>query len=93
MLGGREVPVRFDTRAHGSTVEGRCDWGWRRGRLVELVRESEQRGVDFEDGGWAEDVRLGDADMRFVFAGGGAGLGQKCGRGGGVEDGVSEGSK
>jgi hypothetical protein len=88
-----KVPVRFDASACGSTVEVRCDEGWRRGRLVELVRGSEQRGVAFEDGGWAEDVRLGDAVMRYVFAGGGAGLGQKRGRGEGAGDGLRTGGR
>ena len=63
------VPVRFDAGAYGETVEVRFDGEWRRGRLVELVREVELWGVAFEDGDWAENVRLGDPDMRYVFAG------------------------
>ena len=73
VLGGGEVPVRFDTSAHGSTVEVRCDGGWRRGKLVELERESEQRGVEFEDRGWAEDVRLGTQTCGMCLQGGARG--------------------
>ena len=84
VLGALEVPVRFDASAYRSTVEVRCDGGWRRGRLVELVREGWQWGVAFEDGGWVEDVRLGDADLQYVYAGEGSGLGEKRRRGEGA---------
>jgi len=33
---------------------------------VELVRGSAEWGVAFDDGDWAEDVRLGDPDVRNV---------------------------
>jgi len=89
-----DAPVRFDDGACGATVEVRCaDGAWRRGRLVELVRGGEQWGVAFEDGDWAEDVRLGGPDVRFVFAEGGAGRGEKRGREGGAGDGGSEQSR
>ena len=65
--GSKELPLRFD--AYGSTVEVRVDGAWFRGRLVELVRVGELWGVAFDDGDWAEDVRLGSPDVRFVFAG------------------------
>jgi len=68
-LANLEAPVRFDASAYGATVEVRVAGAWRRGRLVGLVRGSELWGVAFEDGGWAEDVRLGDPDVRYVFAG------------------------
>ena len=67
--------MRFAASAYGSTVEVRFAGEWRRGRLVELERGGEQWGVAFEDGGWAEDVRLGDVDVRYVFAGRGGGRG------------------
>ena len=41
-LGSLAVPVRFDASAYGSTVEGRFDGAWGRGRLVDLVRGGEQ---------------------------------------------------
>ncbi|KAJ1479253.1 hypothetical protein T484DRAFT_1815033 [Baffinella frigidus] len=61
--------LRFDAGAYGATVEVRFDGEWCRGRLVELVKGSDQWGVAFENGGWVQDVRLGDADVRSVFAG------------------------
>ena len=77
----REASVRFDASAYGSTVEVRFDGQWHRGRLVELVRGSEQWGVAFENGDWAEEVRLGGPDVRYVFAGrAGAGRAGKRGR-------------
>ena len=42
---------------------------------MELVRGGQQWGVAFEDGDWVEDVRLGDPDVRSVFAGRGWGRG------------------
>ena len=86
-LGSLAAPVRFDASAYGSTVEVRFDGAWCRGRLVELVRGGEQWGVAFEDGGWAEDVRLEDPDVRYTFKGKGAGAGRKRGRGEDVGDG------
>jgi hypothetical protein len=60
------APVSFDSIAYGSTVEVRFDGGGRRGRLVQLVMGSEvggdRWGIRFEDGGWAEDVKLGDPE-------------------------------
>ena len=69
-------------------MEVRFDGEWCRGRLVELVSESDVWGVAFDDGDWAEDVRLGDPDVRCVFAGREPGPGEKRGR---VED-VGEGA-
>jgi uncharacterized Zn-finger protein len=46
-------------------VEVHCDGSWYRGRLVELIKGSVW-GVAFEDGDWAEDVRLGDPDVRYI---------------------------
>ncbi|KAJ1493849.1 hypothetical protein T484DRAFT_1928220 [Baffinella frigidus] len=69
-LGDPLAPVRFDAGTYGATVEVRLAYGeWYRGKLVELVRGSEQWGVAFEDGDWAEDVRLGDPGVRFTGAG------------------------
>ena len=79
-LANPEALVRFDAGAYGATVEVRCEGEWHRGRLVELMRGGEHWGVAFEDGGWAEDVRLGDPDVRYVFAGGGAGRRGERGR-------------
>lgn len=81
-----------DRPAYGSAVEVHVAEGWCRARLVELVWGSDQWVVAFDDGGWADDVILGDADLRYAFAGGGAGLGEKRGKGVGAGDGVSEGS-
>jgi hypothetical protein len=68
--------VLFDIIGHGSSVEVlSADGNWQLGKLVELVR-----GVAFEDGDWAVDVRLADPDVRYVFAGLGAGRGGKRGR-------------
>jgi hypothetical protein len=81
-LGSPAAAVRFDAGAYGATVEVRFDGVWYRGRLVELLRGGEQWGVAFENGDWAEDVRLGDPDVRCVFAGrGGDGQGRRQGRG------------
>ena len=88
VLGNPESPARFDAGAYGATVEVRFDGEWCRGRLVELVSESDVWGVAFDDGDWAEDVRLGDPDVRCVFAGREPGPGEKRGR---VED-VGEGA-
>ena len=74
-------PVRFDEGAYGATVEVRFDSEWYRGRLVELFCGCEEWGVAFEDGVWAEDVRLGDPDVRCVFsAEAGGQRGRKRGR-------------
>ena len=85
-LADLKAPVRFDASAYGSTVEVRVDGEWRRGRLVELVRGGDVWGVAFEDGDWAEDVRVNSPDVRYVFAGRGAKLGEKRGRGGDAGD-------
>ena len=68
LLGNPNAPVRFDDSAYGSTVEVRFDGEWYRGRLVQLVSGSDVWGVTFENGDWAKDVRLGDPDVRYVFA-------------------------
>jgi hypothetical protein len=60
--------VRFDKGAYGLTVEVRIEGGCRRGRMVELVRGSDRWGVAFEDGGWAEDVLLGNPTEQYAFA-------------------------
>ena len=55
-------------------IEARfADGVWHCGRLVELIKGSVVWGVAFEDGDWAEDVRLGDTDVRYISAGGGGG--------------------
>jgi len=87
-LANLDAPVRFDASTYGSTVEVRFAGRWRRGRLVELVSGSDLWGVAFEDGDWAEDVRVDSPDVRYVFAGGGVERGGKRGR---VED-VGEGA-
>ena len=77
-LANPDVPVRFDASAYGSTVEvrfARFSWKWRRGRLVELVSGSDVWGVAFEDGDWAEDVKVNSPDVRYVTAAGGGGGG------------------
>jgi DNA-directed RNA polymerase subunit RPC12/RpoP len=79
--------VRFDAGAYGATVEVRTAGEWRCGRLVELMRGGEKWGVAFEDGHWAEDVRLGDPDVRYTLAGQ---IGVKRGRGEDVGDGGSD---
>jgi len=56
----------------------------RRGGIEQLLRVGYLWGAAFEDGGWVEDARLGDPDVRYVFAGrGGAGAGPGRGSGGG----------
>jgi len=106
-LANPEVPVRFDDSAYGSTVEVRFAGAWHRGRLVELVSGSDLLKVAFEDGDWAEDVRLGEPDVRYVFAGLGGGGGEaregrRCASGGRSEiqeecgdgfDGIGKGSR
>ena len=87
-IGNPQAPVRFDADAYGSTVEVRVAGGWCGGRLVELMRGSDLWGVAFEDGDWAEDVRVNSPDVRYVFAGGGVGLGdtvEDVGEGAGQE--------
>jgi DNA-directed RNA polymerase subunit RPC12/RpoP len=73
LLASSYSPVRFDASAYGARVEVRFGGEWYRGRLVELLRGSEAWGVEFDDGDWVEDVRLGDPGVRYVFAGGGGG--------------------
>jgi hypothetical protein len=80
-LGETEAPVRFDAGAYGATVGLRVDGEWRRGKLVELVTGGDEWGVAFDDGEWAEDVRTSSPDVRNVFAGRGATLGEKRDRG------------
>ena len=81
VLGNPEAPVRFEASAYGAVVEVRfADGEWYIGRLVELVRGGDRWGVAFEDGDWAEDVRLGDPDVRYAFAGGEPRRGGKRGR-------------
>ena len=72
-IGDPAAPVRFDAAAYGARVDVRVAGGWCGGRLVELMKGSDRWGVAFEDGDWAEDVRLGDPDVRYVFAGPGSG--------------------
>ena len=71
--------LRFDASAFRSNVEVRIGGiaGFRRGRLVELVRGSDRWGVAFEDGGWAEDVRLAEKDVQYATQVGGAGGGAR----------------
>ena len=60
------MPREGDERGSGAVLEVRfADGVWYRGRLVELVSGSDVWGVAFEDGDWAEDVRLGDPDVRY----------------------------
>jgi len=73
-LDGAHTPVRFDAAAYHAVVEVQYDRAWYRGRLVELIKGSVVWGVAFEDGDWAEDVRLGDPDVRYISAGGGGEL-------------------
>ncbi|KAJ1481791.1 hypothetical protein T484DRAFT_1898841, partial [Baffinella frigidus] len=89
-IGDPAAPVRFDAGAYGATVEVRVAGWWCRGRLVELVRGIDVWGVAFEDGDWAEDVRLGNPDVRYVFAEGGAGQVGKRGRAEDAGDGGRE---
>jgi DNA-directed RNA polymerase subunit RPC12/RpoP len=70
-LDSEHTPVRFDSAAYHAIVEVQYDGSWYRRRLVELIKGSVVWGVAFEDGGWAEDVRLGDTDVRYISAGGG----------------------
>ena len=72
-IGDPLAPVRFDAGAYRSWVGVRFDGAWYRGRLVEMVSGSDVWGVAFEDGDWAEDVRVNSPDVRYVFEGGGAG--------------------
>jgi DNA-directed RNA polymerase subunit RPC12/RpoP len=60
--------VRFDAAAYHAAVEVQFDGSWYRGRLVELIKGSAVWGVAFEDGDWAEDVRLGDPAVRYIPA-------------------------
>ena len=72
-LDSEHTPVRFDAAAYHAVVEVQYDGSWYRGRLVELIKGSVVWGVAFEDGDWAEDVRLGDTDVRYISAEGGRG--------------------
>jgi len=80
-LANLEASVRFDDSSTASTVEVCVAGEWRRGRLVHLDMEGDVWAVAFEDGGCAEDVCLGDPDMRYVFAGR-PGRGEHAGEGG-----------
>jgi DNA-directed RNA polymerase subunit RPC12/RpoP len=62
------TPVRFDAAAYHAVVDVQYDGLCYRGRLVELIKGSVVWKVAFEDGDWAEDVRLGDSDLRYTSA-------------------------
>ena len=85
-LDSKHTPVRFDAAAYYAVVEVQYDGSWYRGRLVELIKGSVVWGVAFENGDWAEDVRLGDPDVRYISAEGGGEVrvGHKRKRGDGV---------
>ena len=85
-LDSEHTPVRFDASAYHAVVDVQYDGSWYRGRLVELIKGSVVWGVAFEDGDWAEDVRLGDTDVRYISAEGGGEerVGRKRKRGDGV---------
>ena len=86
-IGDPAAPVRFDASAYGARVEVRVAGGWCGGRLVDLVKESNVWGVAFDDGDWAEDLRLEDPNVRYVFAGPESGRAGKRGREEDMEDG------
>ena len=67
-LDSAHTPVRFDAAAYHAVVEVQYDGSWYRGRLVKLIKGSVVWGVAFEDGDWAEDVRLG-IRMRHIRKG------------------------
>jgi DNA-directed RNA polymerase subunit RPC12/RpoP len=67
-LDSESTPVRFDAASSHGRVEVHYDGSWYRGRLVELIKGSVVWGVAFDDGDWAEDVRLGDPDVRVIDA-------------------------
>ena len=85
-LESADTPVRFDPTAYHAAVEEQYDGVWYPGGLVKLIKGSAVWGVAFENGDWAEDVRLGDPDMRHIPAHGGAEVraGQNKKRGGHV---------
>lgn len=63
--------VRFDKASFGAEVEVLfTDDVWYRGRLVELLRGSENWGVAFHDGDWLEGVSLSSPNVRYAFPGG-----------------------
>jgi len=68
-LDSEHTPVRFDASAYHAVVDVQYDGSWYRGRLVELIKGSVVWGVAFEDGDWAEDVRLGEPDVRYISGG------------------------
>jgi DNA-directed RNA polymerase subunit RPC12/RpoP len=68
-LDSEHTPVRFDASAYHAVVDVQYDGSWHRGRLVELIKGSVVWGVAFEDGDWAEDVRLGDPEVRYISRG------------------------
>ena len=90
-LDSEHTPVRFDSAAYHAIVEVQYDGSWYRGRLVELIKGSVVWGVAFEDGDWAEDVRLGDTDVRYISSEGGGQL--RAGRKRKREDGTGAGTK
>ena len=73
-LDSAHTPVRFDAAAYHAVVEVHYDVSWYRRSLVELVNGSVVWGVASQDGDWAEDVRLGDQDVRYISAGDGGGV-------------------
>jgi len=79
-LDSKHTPVRFDSAAYHGIVEVQYDGSWYRGRLMELIKGSVVWGVAFEDGDWAEDVRLGDPDVRHISAEGGGQVRAGCKR-------------
>ena len=86
-LDSAHTPVRFDAAAYHAVVEVHYDVSWYRRSLVELVNGSVVWGVASQDGDWAEDVRLGDQDVRYITAGveGEMQAGRKRKRGEGVD--------
>jgi hypothetical protein len=67
-LNSTHTPVRFDAMAYHTVVEVLYDGPLHSGRLVKLTKGSVVCGVAFEDDDWAEDVRLGDTDVRYISA-------------------------
>jgi hypothetical protein len=59
------MPVRFDAAACFAIVKVQYDGRWHR-ELLELIKGSIVWGTVFEDGNWAEDVRLGDPHVPYI---------------------------
>jgi hypothetical protein len=69
-LGDNKLFTVFEQSAYGEEVKIFCtDEAWHDGILVTLIKGDGVYGVEFQDGGWVEDITLFSSYLRFKDAG------------------------